>query len=118
MGVFVCICCLIFLIKESFFGLFKNWVLLKMLSMTSHNLEFGRSGLDFVACGCSSNASYLVRNSSKGVLRRVKYEFGARKWLCFRREFGSCRVVSTKTPEAFVNGIAILWIVFVCLYCF
>ncbi|KAL1817957.1 hypothetical protein ACET3Z_020531 [Daucus carota] len=74
-----------------------------MLSMTSHNLEFGRSGLDFVACGCSSNASYLVRNSSKGVLRRVKYEFGARKWLCFRREFGSCRVVSTKTPEAFVN---------------
>ncbi|WOH03062.1 hypothetical protein DCAR_0522453 [Daucus carota subsp. sativus] len=74
-----------------------------MLSMTSHNLEFGRSGLDFVACGCSSNASYLVRNSSKGVLRRVKYEFGARKWLCFRRDFGSCRVVSTKTPEAFVN---------------
>ncbi|KAK1353905.1 putative solanesyl-diphosphate synthase 3, chloroplastic [Heracleum sosnowskyi] len=74
-----------------------------MLSMTSHNLDFARAGFDFVACGCSSNASYLVRNSSKGVLRRVKYEFGARKWLCFRRDFGSCRVVSTKTPEAFVN---------------
>lgn len=78
-----------------------------MLSMTSHNLEFARTGFDFVACGCSSNASYLVRNSSKGVVRKVKYEYGARKWLCFRRDFG-CRVLSTKTPEAFVNGTAIL----------
>lgn len=79
-----------------------------MLSMTSHNLEFGRTGFDFVACGCSSNASYLVKDSSKGVLRRVKYEYGARKWLCFRRDFASCRVLSTKTPEAFVNGTTIL----------
>ncbi|XP_073120641.1 solanesyl diphosphate synthase 1, chloroplastic-like [Henckelia pumila] len=80
-----------------------------MLSMTCHNLEFGRTRLDFVACGCSSNASFdrfSVRNCSKGVLRNADGGCKARKSFCYRREIGPCRVSSTKTPEAFLKGIA------------
>ncbi|XP_073312953.1 solanesyl diphosphate synthase 1, chloroplastic-like [Primulina huaijiensis] len=79
-----------------------------MLSITSHNLEFGRTRLDFVACGCSSNASFdrfSVRNCSKGLLRNVD-GCKARKSLCHRREIGPCPVFSTKTPEVFLNEIA------------
>ncbi|XP_073026076.1 solanesyl diphosphate synthase 1, chloroplastic-like [Primulina eburnea] len=79
-----------------------------MLSITCHNLEFGRTRLDFVACGCSSNASFdrfSVRNCSKGLLRNVD-GCKARKSLCHRREIGPCSVFSTKTPEVFLNEIA------------
>ncbi|KZV29723.1 solanesyl diphosphate synthase 1 [Dorcoceras hygrometricum] len=76
-----------------------------MLSITCNSLEFGRTSLDFVACGCSSNDHFSVRNCSKGVLRNVDGGCKARKSLCHRREIGRCRVFSTKTPEAFLNGI-------------
>ncbi|GFP78700.1 solanesyl diphosphate synthase 1 [Phtheirospermum japonicum] len=78
-----------------------------MSAVTCHNLEFGRTRLDFVSnCGCSSNASFdrlPVRNCAKGVLRNVNR---ARNLLCYRRDIARCRVFSTQTPEAFLSGIA------------
>lgn len=70
--------------------------------MACYKLEFGRTRLDFSSCGCSSNASFdrfLVRNSSKGVLRNLSRVCKAK-----RIELSRCRVFSTKTPEAFLNG--------------
>ncbi|KAL0306630.1 UNVERIFIED_CONTAM: Solanesyl diphosphate synthase 2, chloroplastic [Sesamum radiatum] len=79
-----------------------------MMSMTCHNLEFGRTRLEFLACGCSSNASserLSVRNCDKGVLRNVNRGCRARKFLYCRREIGRCRAFQTKTTEAFLNGV-------------
>ncbi|KAK4387172.1 Solanesyl diphosphate synthase 2, chloroplastic [Sesamum angolense] len=79
-----------------------------MMSVSCHNLEFGRTRLEFAACGCSSNASpnrLSVRNRSKALLRNVNSGCKARKLLCSRREIGRCRVFSTKTPEAFLSGV-------------
>ncbi|KAL2245520.1 UNVERIFIED_CONTAM: Solanesyl diphosphate synthase 2, chloroplastic [Sesamum indicum] len=79
-----------------------------MMSMTCHNLEFGRTRLDFLACGCSSNASsdrFSVRNCDKGVLRNVNRGCRAQKFLYYRREIGRCRAFQTKTTEAFLNGV-------------
>nr|ALT07953.1 putative solanesyl diphosphate synthase [Leucosceptrum canum] len=80
-----------------------------MMSLTCNNLEFGRTRLDFAACGCSSNASSnrsSVRNYGKGLLRNVNRVCRARRVWCFRRDFSRCRVFSTKSPEAFLNGVA------------
>uniref|UniRef100_A0A5B7AQD6 all-trans-nonaprenyl-diphosphate synthase [geranylgeranyl-diphosphatespecific] n=1 Tax=Davidia involucrata TaxID=16924 RepID=A0A5B7AQD6_DAVIN len=80
-----------------------------MMSMTCHNLEFSRTGLDLVACGCSSNASldrFSVRNHAKGVFKSVNRGYGARKLVCCRRDIARCRVFSTKTPETLINGVA------------
>ncbi|XP_075498104.1 solanesyl diphosphate synthase 1, chloroplastic-like [Primulina tabacum] len=80
-----------------------------MLSMTCRSLELGRTTLDFVACGCSSNSSFdrfYVRNYAKGVLRNVKRGFKGRKLSCHRRDIGRRRVFSTKTSETFLNGIS------------
>ncbi|KAL0320568.1 UNVERIFIED_CONTAM: Solanesyl diphosphate synthase 2, chloroplastic [Sesamum radiatum] len=80
-----------------------------MMSVSCHNLEFGRTRMEFAACGCSSNASpnrLSVRNRAKGLLRNVNSGCKARKLLCSRREIGRCRVFSTKTPEAFLSGVA------------
>lgn len=80
-----------------------------MLSMTCHSLELGRTTLDFVACGCSSNASFdrfYVRNRANGVLRNVKRGSKGRKLSCHRRDIGRRRVFSTKTSETFLNGIS------------
>ncbi|XP_073060963.1 solanesyl diphosphate synthase 1, chloroplastic-like [Primulina eburnea] len=80
-----------------------------MLSMTCRGLELGRTTLDFVACGCSSNASFdsfYVRNYAKGVLRNVKRGSKGRKLSCHRRDIGRRRVFSTKTSETFLNGIS------------
>lgn len=78
------------------------------MSVTCHNLEFGRTTrLDFVACGCSSNASlnrFSLRNCPGEVLRNVNRGCKSRKLSCRKREIGRCRVFSTKTPEAFLNG--------------
>ncbi|KAL3821288.1 hypothetical protein ACJIZ3_007193 [Penstemon smallii] len=77
-----------------------------MMSMTCHSFELGRTRLDFIACGCTSNTSFdhfPVRNCAKGVLNKG---FKARKLLCCRREIGRCGVFSTKTPEGFLSGIA------------
>ncbi|KAG6387273.1 hypothetical protein SASPL_152460 [Salvia splendens] len=67
-----------------------------MMSVTCSNLDFGRARLDFAACGCSSSVS--TRNIGKGLLKKVNW----------RRRFLGCRrrVFSTKTPEAFLNGVA------------
>lgn len=75
--------------------------------MTYHNLEFGRSRLDFAATGCSSNAVidlHSVRKVSKCVFRNVSRGFKARKLLCCRRDIGRCRVFCTETSSGLVNG--------------
>ncbi|THG05172.1 probable solanesyl-diphosphate synthase 3, chloroplastic [Camellia sinensis] len=78
-----------------------------MMSMTCHSLEFSRTGLDLVACGCSSNASvdrFSVRNyAKKGVCRRSNRGFGARKLVCRRHEIARCGVFSTETSETLLN---------------
>ncbi|KAI8010029.1 hypothetical protein LOK49_LG06G00988 [Camellia lanceoleosa] len=78
-----------------------------MMSMTCHSLEFSRTGLDLVACGCSSNAlvdRFSVRNyAKKGVCRRFNRGFGARKLVCRRHEIARCGVFSTETPETLLN---------------
>ncbi|KAL3631498.1 sporulation-specific protein 2 [Castilleja foliolosa] len=67
-----------------------------MSAVTCHNLEFGRTRLDFVSnCGCSSNASFDRPPVSR-----------ARNLLCCRRHIARCRVFSTQTPEAFLKGVA------------
>ncbi|XP_047972760.1 solanesyl diphosphate synthase 2, chloroplastic-like [Salvia hispanica] len=66
-----------------------------MMSVTCSNLDFGRARLDFAACGCSSSVS--TRNFGKGLLKNVNWR---------RRFLGCRRVFSTKTPEAFLNGVA------------
>ncbi|KAH6795597.1 hypothetical protein C2S51_036583 [Perilla frutescens var. frutescens] len=80
-----------------------------MMSVTCSNLEFGRIRLDFASCGCSSNASsnrVTARNCGKGVVKNVNRGCRARRLWCCRRDVGRCRVFSTKTPEAFLNGVA------------
>ncbi|XP_047951164.1 solanesyl diphosphate synthase 2, chloroplastic-like [Salvia hispanica] len=62
-----------------------------MMSVTCSNLEFGRTRLDFAACGCSSSNVSTNRVAAK--------VFG--KGLLNNR----CRVLSTKTPEAFLSGV-------------
>ncbi|CAK9134183.1 unnamed protein product [Ilex paraguariensis] len=79
-----------------------------MMSMTCHNLEFGRTGLDFGSYGCSSNASFerfSVRNYARGIFKSVNRGYKARKLLCSRREIARCRVFSTKTPETLLTGV-------------
>ncbi|XP_027172521.1 probable solanesyl-diphosphate synthase 3, chloroplastic [Coffea eugenioides] len=79
-----------------------------MMSMTCHNLEFVRTRLDFVACGCFSSSSFdrlHVKDSKKGLLRSVHRGYKARKLQCCRRDVGRCRVFSTKTPEALLGGV-------------
>nr|QZW16054.1 geranyl pyrophosphate synthase [Rehmannia glutinosa] len=79
-----------------------------MMSVACHNLEFGRTRVDFVSCGCSSNASFdrvSLRNCAKGVLKNVNRACKPRRLFCYRRDIGRCRVFSTKTPEAFLNGV-------------
>ncbi|XP_059661382.1 solanesyl diphosphate synthase 1, chloroplastic-like isoform X2 [Cornus florida] len=82
-----------------------------MMSMTCHNLEFGRTGLDLIACGCSSNASFgrsSVRNYAKGMFGSGCAGHGARKLVSCRRDTARCRVFSTKSPETLLNGPTIL----------
>lgn len=79
-----------------------------MMSMTYRNLDFGRTGLDLFACGCSSNASFdrsSVKNYTKAVYGSSNRGYGARKLFCHRRDIAPCRVVSTKSPEPLLNGV-------------
>ncbi|KAL2476472.1 Solanesyl diphosphate synthase 2 [Abeliophyllum distichum] len=80
-----------------------------MMSMTCHNLEFGRTGLEFLAYGCSSNASLdriSVRDCAKDMLRTVNGGYKGRKlWFC-RRDIGPNLVLSTNSPEVLLNGVA------------
>lgn len=78
--------------------------------MTWHNLEFVRTGLDLVSCGCSSNSSFdrfPVRNCAKGVHRSVIRGYGAPKFASCRRDIARCLALPTKTPETLVNGAPI-----------
>ncbi|KAF5948692.1 hypothetical protein HYC85_014649 [Camellia sinensis] len=78
-----------------------------MMLMTRYNLEFGRTGLDLVSCGCSSNASFeqfTVKTYAKGVHRGFKRGYVARKLACCRSGIARCRVFSTMTPETMLNG--------------
>lgn len=78
--------------------------------MTWHNLEFVRTGLDLVSCGCSSNSSFdrfPVRNCAKGVHRSVRRGYGARKLGSCQRDIARCLALPTKTPETLVNGAPI-----------
>lgn len=75
--------------------------------MTCRNLDFGRSVLDLVACGCSSNASIdrsWVRSYAKSVSRRSSRHFGAKRLVFCKQNLARCRVYSTKTPETLLNG--------------
>lgn len=76
--------------------------------MTSHNLDFGRTAFDLVACGCSSNASidrYSMRSYVKSVSRSLNRDYDARRLVCCRRDIARCRVFSAKTPETLLAGI-------------
>ncbi|XP_052178884.1 solanesyl diphosphate synthase 1, chloroplastic-like [Diospyros lotus] len=80
-----------------------------MMSMTCRNLEFGRTGLDLVSCGCSSNASFnrfSVKSCTKGVCKNAKKGHGARKLVCSRRGFARRHVFSPTTHETLLNGVA------------
>ncbi|KAJ6966214.1 hypothetical protein NC652_003940 [Populus alba x Populus x berolinensis] len=80
-----------------------------MMSMTCHNLDFGRAKLDLVACGCSYNASidrYSVRNYAKSVSKSCNRDYGSRRLVCCRRDIARCRVSPTKTPETLPTGVA------------
>ncbi|CAL5342120.1 hypothetical protein CsSME_00026633 [Camellia sinensis var. sinensis] len=79
-----------------------------MMLMTRYNLEFGRTGLDLVSCGCSSNASFeqlTVKTYAKGVHRGFKRGYVARKLACCGSGIARCRVFSTMTPETMLNGV-------------
>ncbi|KAL9437971.1 hypothetical protein AB3S75_023771 [Citrus x aurantiifolia] len=79
-----------------------------MMSMTSHNLDFGRSVLDLVACGCSSSASIhrsSVRKIAMTGSRKSNRGCGARRLVCCRQNLARCRVYSTKTPETLLNEV-------------
>lgn len=86
---------------------FGFWVLLRMMSMTCHNLDFGTSVLDLVACGCFSNDRSSVSSYARTVSRRRRSSRGsaARRLVCCRQNLAQCRVYSTKTPDTLVNGI-------------
>lgn len=75
--------------------------------MTSHNLDFGRSVLDLVACGCSSGASIhmsSVRKIAKTGSRKSSRDCGPRRLVYCRQNLVRCRAYSTKTPETLLNG--------------
>lgn len=75
--------------------------------MTCHNLDFGRTVLDLVACGCSSGASfdrYSVRNCKKENSKGFNRGYGARRLVSSRRDRTRCRVSSMKTAETLFNG--------------
>lgn len=76
--------------------------------MTSHNLDFGRSVLDLVACGCSSSASIhrsSVRKIAMTGSRKSNRGCGARRLVCCRQNLARCRVYSTKTSETLLNEV-------------
>ncbi|XP_057949853.1 solanesyl diphosphate synthase 1, chloroplastic-like [Malania oleifera] len=82
---------------------------LKMMSITCRNIDFVRTGLDSVSCGCSSSTSFdrfLVIKPVKKVPRTANRGYGARKLVCYRRNISRCGVFSTKTPETLLSGIA------------
>lgn len=82
-----------------------------MMSVTCGNLDFGRTALDLVSCGCSSNV-HLDRSSLRRCGAKANLKAGncrgyvGRKLHCFRRDSIPCRVLPTKTSETLFNGNA------------
>lgn len=75
--------------------------------MTCHNLDFGRTVLDLVACGCSSSASferYSARSYAKPNYKSCSRGHGARKSVRCRWDRTRCRVSSVKTADTPFNG--------------
>ncbi|XVE52986.1 hypothetical protein DITRI_Ditri02bG0168700 [Diplodiscus trichospermus] len=79
-----------------------------MISMTCHNLDFGRRLLDFVAVGSSSNTSierHSAKNYGKTIPNVSSKIYGARKMFYCRQNITRTRVFSTKTSEALLDGV-------------
>ncbi|PKI35854.1 hypothetical protein CRG98_043763, partial [Punica granatum] len=78
------------------------------MSVTCGNLDFGRTVLDLVSCGCSSNGSFDRfpgrRYGVKASLKAGNWrDFVRRRLYCFRRESAPRRVFPTKTSETLFN---------------
>uniref|UniRef100_A5AYD7 all-trans-nonaprenyl-diphosphate synthase [geranylgeranyl-diphosphatespecific] n=1 Tax=Vitis vinifera TaxID=29760 RepID=A5AYD7_VITVI len=79
-----------------------------MMSVACRSLDFGPTGFDLVACGCSSNAQFdrfSRRNSAKGVSKSSSRGYAAKKMVYCQRRIGRCRVFSTRAPETLLNGV-------------
>ncbi|KAG2676286.1 hypothetical protein I3760_12G045900 [Carya illinoinensis] len=79
------------------------------MSMTCHNLDFSRTVLDVVACGCYLNATFnrsSVRNYAKSSCKSRSRGHGGGIDVCRRRGIARCRVSSTRTPETLRNEVA------------
>lgn len=92
--------------------LFLRYTQPRMVSVSCRSLDFGPTGFDLVACGCSSNAQFdrfSGRNYAKGVSRTGSRRYAAKRLVYCQRGIGCCRVFSTRAPETMVHGT---------LYCF
>lgn len=95
--------------KGAKFDFLAIWAILRMMPMTCGNIDFGRMGFDLIACCCSSNASsdrFTAKSNVKGVTRKFRKGYDARKLFCFRSDSARRRVYSTKTPESLANGVS------------
>ncbi|KAJ7948830.1 putative Solanesyl diphosphate synthase [Quillaja saponaria] len=76
------------------------------MSVTCQSHDFGKTLLDLIACGWSSNASfnrYSVKNCAKSNLGGSSRSYASRKSVYCRRGITQCRVSSMKTPETMLN---------------
>ncbi|KAM5586444.1 solanesyl diphosphate synthase 2, chloroplastic-like [Rosa sericea] len=79
-----------------------------MMSMTCRSLDFGRTVLDLVACGCSSNAVLdrsSIRNYTKVNTKGSSRGYGARQVVFGGRDRTRCGVSSMKAAETLLNGV-------------
>uniref|UniRef100_A0A2P2JK22 Solanesyl diphosphate synthase n=1 Tax=Rhizophora mucronata TaxID=61149 RepID=A0A2P2JK22_RHIMU len=78
-----------------------------MVSVACHSLDFGRTLLDLVPCGCSSNGSVdrcMARSRAKPAYWSCDANLGARRLVCCGR-ITRCRVSSTRTSQTLLNGV-------------
>lgn len=82
------------------------------MSVACQSLDFGPTGFDLVACGCSSNAQFdrfSGRNYGKGPSRSSSRSYAGRKLVYCQRGIGRCKVFSTRAPETLLHGIVVLF---------
>lgn len=75
--------------------------------MTCRSLDFGRTVLDLVACGCSSNALLdrsSIRNYTRVNSKGSSRVYGARQLVFGRQDRTRCGVSSMKAAETLLNG--------------
>ena len=80
--------------------------------MTCRSLDFGRTVLDLVACGCSSNALLdrsSIRSYAKVNTKGSSRGYGARQIVFGGRDRTKCGVASMKAAETLLNGKTILF---------